>query len=281
MATLTYFIRTSKKGKKAKIRARLRHNEDYLYAKTNYSIEPENWDKRRQRIKQGRSHSVRDTINNSLSSLETIILDLWNIQNDKSLLDSEWLQHKVDMYFKTKSQESKESQEVTLIGFVKKFIENIDEYVDRKTGKKLAERTKQKHKRTFDVLKDFVNAKYSGVLLKDINYQFYGDFLKYLTNKKDYAVNTVGKYISSLKVFLNQAKRIGIFIDLDGFTKLSEVSDSVYLNENELLQIYEYDFSGNKRLERVRDLFIVGCWTGLRFGDLTSLTKDIIKEDKI
>ena len=42
-------------------------------------------------------------------------------------------------------------------------------------------------------------------------------------------------------------------------------------------QLYNFDFSDNKRLERVRDLFLVGAWTGLRFSDFTRITKEHIK----
>jgi integrase len=63
------------------------------------------------------------------------------------------------------------------------------------------------------------------------------------------------------------------------FKVVSEESDSIYLTEKELNDIYSFDFSENKRLEKVRDLFIVGSWTGLRFSDFTKLSEDHIKED--
>jgi integrase len=43
------------------------------------------------------------------------------------------------------------------------------------------------------------------------------------------------------------------------------------------MEIYKLDLSKNKRLDKVRDLFLVGCYTGLRFSDLSVLTaKNII-----
>jgi site-specific recombinase XerD len=62
---------------------------------------------------------------------------------------------------------------------------------------------------------------------------------------------------------------------------VEEESDTIYLNENELNQLYNFDFSNNKRLERVRDLFLVGAWTGLRFSDFTRISKENIKGDFI
>jgi integrase len=65
------------------------------------------------------------------------------------------------------------------------------------------------------------------------------------------------------------------------FKKLSQESDNIYLNEEELNEIYSLDLSENPRLERTRDLFIVGCWTGLRFSDFTAIKKVNIKGEFI
>ena len=46
--------------------------------------------------------------------------------------------------------------------------------------------------------------------------------------------------------------------------------------------IYKHDLTENKKLERVRDLFIIGCYTGLRFSDFIQLTKgNIIDDNKV
>ena len=53
----------------------------------------------------------------------------------------------------------------------------------------------------------------------------------------------------------------------------------MYLNDSELTQIYNIDLSLAKRLDRVRDLFIIGCCTGLRFSDLSQLCADNFSGD--
>ncbi|PCJ67940.1 MAG: hypothetical protein COA58_02030 [Bacteroidetes bacterium] len=47
------------------------------------------------------------------------------------------------------------------------------------------------------------------------------------------------------------------------FRVIDEVTDSVYLNPDELKKIYALDLSENLKLDRVRDLFIIGSYTGL------------------
>jgi integrase len=55
----------------------------------------------------------------------------------------------------------------------------------------------------------------------------------------------------------------------------------VYLAPDELAAIYRLDLSARPGLERVRDLFIVGAWTGLRFGDLSRLQPEHVVDGKI
>ena len=62
------------------------------------------------------------------------------------------------------------------------------------------------------------------------------------------------------------------------FKKPSEETFSIYLTESELMKMYNK--SGLPLyLERVRDLFLIGCYTGLRFSDLSRLKKENITAD--
>jgi integrase len=55
------------------------------------------------------------------------------------------------------------------------------------------------------------------------------------------------------------------------FKGMEENSESIYLTVEELKKIHDLDLSDNQRLNRVKDLFIIGCYTGLRFSDLIQL----------
>jgi len=63
------------------------------------------------------------------------------------------------------------------------------------------------------------------------------------------------------------------------FKKTSEEVVNIYLNDEELQTLFDYDFSNNPRLDRTRDLFLIGCYTGLRFSDFSHLTPDNITHD--
>ncbi len=55
------------------------------------------------------------------------------------------------------------------------------------------------------------------------------------------------------------------------FCWISVAGRASYLNAVELDAIATLDLSNNSRLDRIRDLFLIGCHTGLRFSDYSQL----------
>lgn len=110
-----------------------------------------------------------------------------------------------------------------------------------------------------------------------LDMNFYYEFVSYLT-KKGYLKNTIGSRIKNLKVFCNASLEIGIHdnIAFKNFKKLTEESFNIYLNDDELTSIFNLDLSEIPHLDRVRDIFLIGCWTGCRFSDLNKVRRDNI-----
>jgi integrase len=79
-----------------------------------------------------------------------------------------------------------------------------------------------------------------------------------------------------LKGFVNYQVAKGVIpaIDLKNFKVVEEETDAVYLSEKELAEIYSLDLSDDKQLNEIRDVFIVGCFTGLRYSDLSTLSPE-------
>ena len=60
------------------------------------------------------------------------------------------------------------------------------------------------------------------------------------------------------------------------FKVIKEDVEKIYLTEQEIDALASLDLGNNKRLEKARDMFIVGCHTALRVSDLKRLTKNHI-----
>jgi integrase len=90
------------------------------------------------------------------------------------------------------------------------------------------------------------------------------------------AKNTIAKRKKHFKAFLkNHIKNKGkVGFDLDDLKYRETSAPKVYLTEEELKGFTEFKFESEK-LDRVRDLFIIGCNTGFRIGDLKRSHKNI------
>ncbi len=134
-------------------------------------------------------------------------------------------------------------------------------------------------------LKGFEEYQKKSVLFADVDLTFYSDFTEWLTNVKGNATNTIGKNVKVIKTVMNEAVSDGVTDNLkfrgNRFKTVSEEADSIFLNEAELKALEGLDLAGNTRLERVRDLFLIGAYTGVRFSDWDKIRPENIGTDNL
>jgi len=119
------------------------------------------------------------------------------------------------------------------------------------------------------------------IYTNSVNEEFLHDFIKYM--KDDNKRQTYIKYtLTLIKGMARKAGTYGYAVDIsyDEVDEEDEEPFSIYLTMNEITRIYY--FKGlTKKQQRVRDLFIVGCLTGMRYSDYSTITSDNILGDRI
>ncbi len=134
--------------------------------------------------------------------------------------------------------------------------------------------------------------KYTNTIItfKEIDYNFYEQLLDYLSNhhfvnNKDnniigLKINSVGKTITIFKTFLREMmrKKIIPFLSIDDFKSKQEDVDNIYLNTDEIQRIINLELSGKPHLDKSRDLFIIGCFTSLRFSDYNNIKQEDFRD---
>jgi integrase len=167
---------------------------------------------------------------------------------------------------------------ITLFKYFDRFIEAKKTGFTR-LGHPLSKANSEKYLAVKNMLIEFSKRRGTEVDFGDFDEQLYNELVSYMITVKKYALNTYGRHIKFIKTVLHKATSDGINTNIKfqkAFVGSSELSENVYLTESDLTQIYNHDFSPNPRLERVRDVFIIGCWTGLRFSDYTNIHKENI-----
>jgi integrase len=239
------------------------HNQRLKYS-TGEKINPKYWNTKKQRAKEVRDFPEYPEFNVRLNNIEATVNNVYRkLVNDGHMVTVDLLRSGINILLSG----HKPVAEITFPMFIKTYIETV------KNIKRPA--TISIYNTTLTHLEGYHSSKKKGINFKDITLDFYQNFIEYLSVEKGYKKNTVGKYIRILKVFLNEATERGINQNVDfkskKFATLQEETDKVYLNEDELTALAKLDLSETKRLEKARDTFLIGCSTGLRFSDLSSL----------
>jgi integrase len=134
------------------------------------------------------------------------------------------------------------------------------------------------------MLAEYSKKKIKKLTFDDIDMDFFYGFVEFGT-ANGLKPSTLSKRIIQLKTILREATERGLNNKNTYLSKKFNVKGepfkTIYLNDSELMELFKLDLSENKRLDKVRDLFLVGCYTGLRFSDLSVLTEKNIIDDFI
>lgn len=116
-----------------------------------------------------------------------------------------------------------------------------------------------------------------GVLISDIDYQFVVSYDKWLRDS-GIAHNTRISRLRLLRAVLNEAKNRDIISTspFERFKIQQMVSKKGYITKEQLHELEGMKLKGYDDI--VRDAFLVGCYTGLRFSDITALRQSHIKD---
>ncbi|WP_040761982.1 tyrosine-type recombinase/integrase [Spirosoma panaciterrae] len=284
---VNYLLRDPKAKKPTPINCVVRFSNERINVGTGFKVLPAHWNTAKQRVKNVVDALDKDSINNFLDRLETEIETIVSELRADLQLTKETVRKRIDQYLappKAAAIDQGPSQPA-LFTFIEDFIQRAPKRINLDTGKPVEYRTIQRYQTALNGLRAFASTYKRKVDFDTIDLDFYEDFTSWLTFKKGFSKNNVGKYIQMLKTFLNEASAKGINVKQDyrsrSFKVVNEVADAVYLSESELEQLLSLDLSRQERLERVRDLFLVGCYTGLRFSDLTNLRPEFIKDGLI
>ena len=248
-------------------------------------ISPKFWSKETKRVKQTSRYPEYPEFNSRLDSFNTTIKNVYRkfINDNAGVIPvPDTLRRLLDKEIKKREPEN--DAEKTFVGFFQGIISQTEERsrLHPKTGKPISHNTLKTYKTTERHLLAYQQTKKRDLQFKDIDLDFYSNYTEFLTKKLNLSTNTVGKHIQIIKMIMNEATERGVNNNLSfksrRFITLREKTDSIYLTDSELKDIASLDLSENKKLERVRDLFLIGCFTGLRFSDSSILTAEQVHD---
>ena len=243
---------------KALIQVEAYLNKQKKYFSTKVYVKPFQWDAKRKAVKNHPNmESLNQYLTNFIAELEQLELEVAHSGKEFSLSDL---------------KEKPDAGQTSFSLFMKNEI----------TQSNLKQSTLKNHFSTLQVLSSFQ----ADVSFNDLSFNFLCDFEHYMLVNK-YHRNTIAKHMKHLKRYINLAINKDLF-DLHRYPfrkykiKYME-SKRTHLTPEELEQLESLNLKGRRTLQRTLDMFLFSCYTGLRFSDIVSITKDnfLFIEDKV
>lgn len=271
---VSFSARESKKNKKGEspIEMSISTNGERVHFNTGKFVKAEDWDKKKQSVK-GKSDSTH-LLNAFLVQLRNKVYrkEIELVQNGfivTAAILRDAVLDKVDAL-----------NEKTLFELVD--IHNNDQ--EALVGNGISKATYWVSVYTRKLLKEYVASKYrrEDLYLRELNINFIKYFHTFLKTEKGMAQNSCTKHLKLLKKIVNQAVA-NSYMTSNPFLSYKVEREPVeidFLDEEELRRIINFD-TLLPRLERAKDMFLFGCFTGLSYIDIKTLTAEHIEKDEL
>lgn len=228
------------------------------------SISPRQWNSRTCRVKESRAYPHYALLNARLQQLETIVHSLLLQYKLNSVCPTaQQLRDALDDELKKSSIRIHRKKRLLFLSF-------IENYTNDMAGQKPSATILQ-YKNTFRLLQEFSSRHRRLLRFEDINLQFHTAFRIFM-NSQGYSETYFGNQIRIIRMFMNEATDRGyntqLFYKSRKFTSPMPELFKIYLTESEIARIQKLNLSRDPKMMKVRDVFIIGCRTGLRFSDL-------------
>ena len=246
-----------------------------------YRIDAEKWDTDKQRVRNGCTNKLKQSaseINDSLLGYYTEVQEIFKkFEVEEIMPTPEQIKEAFNALHKPIEEVT--PRKSTSNAFYKVF----DEFV-RDCGRQndWTDSTYEK----FAAVKNHLMNFRDGLTFDFFDEKGLNDYVTYLRDVKEMRNSTIGKQLSFLKWFLRWAFKKGLHQNnaYDSYKpKLKSTQKKIiFLTWEELNKLREFEIPAAKQaLDRVRDVFLFQCFTGLRYSDVFNLRRSDIKGDYI
>ena len=264
------------------IRMRVNFASKRIEFTTGYRIDAAKWDTDKQRVRNGCTNKLKQSaseINASLLGYYTEVQEIFKkFEVEEIMPTPEQIKEAFNALHKPIEEEVK-PRNSTPNAFYKVF----DEFV-RDCGRQndWTDSTYEK----FAAVKNHLMNFRDGLTFDFFDEKGLNDYVTYLRDVKEMRNSTIGKQLSFLKWFLRWAFKKGLHQNnaYDSYKpKLKSTQKKIiFLTWEELNKLREFEIPAAKQaLDRVRDVFLFQCFTGLRYSDVFNLRRSDIKGDHI
>ena len=222
----------------------------------------------------------QNSLNDLLDNFAKLTKTTYNNELKNGVPQRGKLRKYLDDFLSSNSKSKVKNAEPDFFSLIERFISGEI----KNAGKDKSQHTLNNYRQTKNHLQAYQEKMRTKLTFESITLDFfynYVSFLKTLKGRNGVSLshNTKAMDIKNIKVFMAEAIDLNYTKNMEFKRKkfsMPEVDvDAVYLSEKEVIDLYSFKFE-NDRLEQVKDLFVFGCFTGLRFSDYSTVEKENI-----
>lgn len=269
MATVSFLLKEPNATKPTPIFAFLSFDGKRTKVYTGLSILPKQWLKADQRA-QVRGYADNGTLNDTLELIEQRLLDCYKEHRAQGLLPSTESLRAVVLPEQANTP-APQKQTPTFWGYFDEWIAITR--AQAKIGSAKVYSTVARHLREYEQSSGYA------IDFDTITLSFGDRYAAHLLHKVRLTDNTVAKQILTLKRFLRWARDRGYTAAI-GFDRLSwkrQEPDIMTLTTEEVTALEQLVLPAGGYLDNARQLFLLSCYTGLRFSDLVSIRGEHVR----
>lgn len=217
-------------------------------------------------------------IDTRISNVITETRKFFSLKEEQNkTIDLNELKNHLDGCFNAVKHEEQKTEMKFLNSYADSFIKDITNgsrtYTTAKgENRRYGTGTIKTYKNWLKTLREYETKHFKRLRFEDITIEFEKTYLKYFQDK-NCTTNTTGKHIKTLKKIMRSAQEEGLHnnTEYDRFRVLKADTTEIYLTKNELELLYRCDLSDKLHHELCRDIFLIGCWTALRYSDFSRI----------
>ncbi len=294
-----YFLRTKREKGTASVylRVQKRNPKLNILVCSKVSVDIQQWDKVTQDVAKWNDYcktqdgrKVKETLDSISSAIDNLISQgiydkaridevvedvVFREERERQRIQEEEERQEQERLRQIKEQEE-EARKADVILFLENFLEGIKNGRIKNGAENYTLNTCKVWSNFLGILKRFIQI--SPFTWKDINKALADRFVSFM-EKNGYMVTSINKYIICFKAMIQNAMDQELhnnLIALRAFSKKkiqeTDKAKEIYLTKAELQALYEMPLEGLK--DKVRDVFLVGCYTCQRFSDYARLEKE-------
>lgn len=290
---VSFFIRNKKVGTST-LFARIRSSAKNVDIKTStlLDVDVSAWENSQKSATKRKNFRNDENNKAFIDKLDLIEGALNSILNSDADITKELIDRRIyDIVYSEQIAAEKERAEAEAIAIEKEQAVNFNGFIERyihecETGKRkkkggttnIAPGTIRSYKGFQSQFKEYQESRLRIVDFPDLTLGFYNDFRQFLIDKS-YSPNTIARMIKICKTICYAAEQLKL-MDAgnirSGFEVIYKDVDNVYLTEERIQELYDYDLSDRPAWEKVKDVFVVGCLTGQRVSDYKRISAKMI-----